>query len=72
MYQAVENRRNSSDALRLHAGGGTANGLDDFVIARAAAEIAHHPILDIVVAGFGFSSSSALAATTIPGVQMPH
>src|ERR1043166_682171 len=28
-------------------------GFDDFVIACAAAEIAHHPILDFVFVGFG-------------------
>ena len=52
---------------------GQAHGVEDLLVAGAAAEVAGERLADLVVAtGRGVRASRSAAATTSPGVQKPH
>ena len=52
----------------VFAGGG-AHGLDDIVVAGAAADVAFQAVADLVFAGVGVLLSREAAAMIMPGVQ---
>ncbi len=48
------------------------DGLDDVLVAGAAAEVARQRPADVLLGGVGLRSSNAIALIIIPGVQNPH
>ena len=68
----VRNMLRRAGCLRAGQRRGVLHGADDLVVAGAAAQIAGQLEANVVLAGIRVRSSSALAATIKPGVQMPH
>ena len=68
----LERRQWPRRGARLARFGGGENTFDDLVVARAAAQVAHHPGFDLVFAWPRLLGQQRRGGDELSGVQIPH